>query len=119
MEEYDAARLCRRRDTHATPNPFTSLPAPRAGTDCASVRLAAGTPRRPSRLEDNPSHKAHNGPMVGAGWSSPVARQAHNLKVTGSNPVPATNHHHITRHANAPQAILRRYFFVSIQTLAP
>lgn len=26
----------------------------------------------------------------GAGWSSPVARQAHNLKVTGSNPVPAT-----------------------------
>ncbi|MDG2531256.1 hypothetical protein, partial [Caulobacter endophyticus] len=22
-------------------------------------------------------------------WSSPVARQAHNLKVTGSNPVPA------------------------------
>src|ERR1700749_4239926 len=26
-----------------------------------------------------------------AGWSRPVARQAHNLKVTGSNPVPATN----------------------------
>ena len=26
-----------------------------------------------------------------AGWSSPVARQAHNLKVAGSNPVPATN----------------------------
>ena len=28
--------------------------------------------------------------LVVAGWSSPVARQAHNLKVTGSNPVPAT-----------------------------
>ena len=28
--------------------------------------------------------------FIGAGWSSPVARQAHNLKVTGSNPVPAT-----------------------------
>lgn len=28
-----------------------------------------------------------------AGWSSPVARQAHNLKVTGSNPVPATKPH--------------------------
>ena len=27
-----------------------------------------------------------------AGWSSPVARQAHNLKVAGSNPAPATNH---------------------------
>ena len=24
-------------------------------------------------------------------WSSPVARQAHNLKVAGSNPAPATN----------------------------
>jgi hypothetical protein len=24
-----------------------------------------------------------------AGWSSPVARQAHNLKVVGSNPAPA------------------------------
>ena len=26
----------------------------------------------------------------GAGWSSPVAREAHNLEVAGSNPVPAT-----------------------------
>jgi hypothetical protein len=26
-----------------------------------------------------------------AGWSSPVARQAHNLKVAGSNPAPATS----------------------------
>ena len=29
--------------------------------------------------------------IVDAGWSSPVARQAHNLKVVGSNPTPATN----------------------------
>ena len=28
--------------------------------------------------------------LVDAGWSSPVARQAHNLKVVGSNPTPAT-----------------------------
>ncbi len=27
---------------------------------------------------------------MNAGWSSPVARQAHNLKVVGSNPTPAT-----------------------------
>jgi hypothetical protein len=33
---------------------------------------------------------------LGAGWSSPVARQAHNLKVTGSNPVPATKPHKTT-----------------------
>jgi hypothetical protein len=26
-----------------------------------------------------------------AGWSSPVARKAHNLEVGGSNPSPATN----------------------------
>ena len=29
-------------------------------------------------------------PKTDAGWSSPVARQAHNLKVVGSNPTPAT-----------------------------
>ncbi len=31
------------------------------------------------------------GLYIGAGWSSPVARQAHNLKAAGSNPAPATN----------------------------
>ena len=28
--------------------------------------------------------------IFAAGWSSPVAREAHNLEVAGSNPVPAT-----------------------------
>ena len=28
--------------------------------------------------------------LIGAGWSSPVARWAHNPKVVGSNPTPAT-----------------------------
>ena len=32
-------------------------------------------------------------PGLAAGWSSPVARQAHNLKVAGSNPAPAPKHH--------------------------
>ena len=31
-----------------------------------------------------------------AGWSSPVARQAHNLKAAGSNPAPATNFSFLT-----------------------
>ena len=31
--------------------------------------------------------------IIIAGWSSPVARQAHNLKVVGSNPTPATKFH--------------------------
>ena len=40
-------------------------------------------------------HSGHRAPevpaaRVSAGWSSPVARQAHNLKVAGSNPAPAT-----------------------------
>ena len=41
-------------------------------------------------LETGPTGKL---PCVGriAGWSSLVARQAHNLKVAGSNPAPATN----------------------------
>jgi hypothetical protein len=40
-----------------------------------------------------------------AGWSSPVARQAHNLKVVGSNPTPATN---VTKHplSEGPGALL-------------
>ena len=33
-----------------------------------------------------------------AGWSSPVARQAHNLKVAGSNPAPATNRFNVLAH---------------------
>ncbi len=28
--------------------------------------------------------------LIDAGWSSPVARRAHNPEVAGSNPVPAT-----------------------------
>jgi hypothetical protein len=35
-------------------------------------------------------HHRHTNRLLGAGWSSPVARQAHNLKVVGSNPTPAT-----------------------------
>ena len=45
-------------------------------------RIAA---RRHRKTSTHPARLA-------AGWSSPVARQAHNLKVTGSNPVPATKH---------------------------
>ena len=39
-----------------------------------------GRRRKQPECEDNST----------AGWSSPVARQAHNLKVVGSNPTPAT-----------------------------
>ena len=39
--------------------------------------------------------------MTRAGWSSPVARQAHNLKVVGSNPTPATKIKNSLRKAGA------------------
>ena len=42
-----------------------------------------------------------------AGWSSPVARQAHNLKVVGSNPTPATNKI-ATKSIRVARAILSR-----------
>src|SRR5215213_4689038 len=45
-----------------------------------------------------------------AGWSSSVARQAHNLKVTGSNPVPATKRPRMSR---IRSAALRGGFLVS------
>jgi sulfide:quinone oxidoreductase len=51
----------------------------------------AGKPRKSRQSGvDRGLWLAYIPPPRDAGWSSPVARQAHNLKVTGSNPVPAT-----------------------------
>jgi hypothetical protein len=44
--------------------------------------------RRQAR--NSPLSLPENYYLTVAGWSSPVARQAHNLKVVGSNPTPAT-----------------------------
>ena len=42
-----------------------------------------------------------------AGWSSPVARQAHNLKVVGSNPTPATKlFNHLDAKSYAPRNVV-------------
>ena len=38
-----------------------------------------------------------NTAAIDAGWSSLVARQAHNLKVAGSNPAPATKSKTLTK----------------------
>src|SRR5437867_7204945 len=54
-------------------------------------RSPPGPPISPT-LPPHPFYAGHEqapGPTI-AGWSSPVARQAHNLKVVGSNPTPAT-----------------------------
>ncbi|CBJ82822.1 hypothetical protein XBJ1_3704 [Xenorhabdus bovienii SS-2004] len=39
----------------------------------------------------NSAEPAYSVPTSDAGWSSLVARRAHNPKVVGSNPAPATN----------------------------
>ena len=49
-------------------------------------RPPPGPPNPPTHPHTTP----HNHQLTHAGWSSPVARQAHNLKVPGSNPGPAT-----------------------------
>ena len=46
-----------------------------------------------------------------AGWSSPVARQAHNLKVVGSNPTPATNYINKINNLHDPQRLRFLGFF--------
>ncbi len=55
------------------------------------LRLKARESRSPPGPPTTP-HTIHvtTTPFPTAGWSSPVARQAHNLKVAGSNPAPAT-----------------------------
>src|SRR5436190_664235 len=81
-------------DTYA-PHPL-AMPGLPSQEAFGTVRLA---PRRwpvsfPVRLFERRAR-------FNAGWSSPVARQAHNLKVIGSNPIPATNlvfgHHETAR----------------------
>jgi hypothetical protein len=67
--------------------------------NCAAVIKTRNIGRRPFQTEPRllirAASRVSSRGFVGAGWSSPVARQAHNLKVTGSNPVPATNTPHI------------------------
>ena len=65
-----------------------------------------GAPGRSQDPTDQPARAWLQKPPAGrtrfdAGWSSPVARQAHNLKVVGSNPTPATKFPRIIKCLNA------------------
>jgi hypothetical protein len=55
-----------------------------------SYRGAAGVKNLKKELPKGDSPRIFLEQVI-AGWSSLVARQAHNLKVVGSNPTPATN----------------------------
>ena len=55
---------------------------------CARLVLAA----KCNKMACTKAKRGDYSSVVGiAGWSSPVARQAHNLKAAGSDPAPATN----------------------------
>ena len=57
----------------------------------SSPGFETGVSENPFAMFQAAAGQPSGGFFVGAGWSSPVARQAHNLKVAGSNPAPATN----------------------------
>ena len=78
--------------------PFQSrlalIHTPRTQGHCPGCLLRKpldGIDRRPKALAAFASGSVFGkAQRFNAGWSSPVARQAHNLKVIGSNPIPAT-----------------------------
>ena len=80
-----------------------------------------GPRKRPFHLGALDSGKVKLTSKVDAGWSSPVARQAHNLKVTGSNPVPATKSQNGPHHAGrfAIQRPATRRILSSLQVTRP
>ncbi len=81
----------------------------------ASARPRCTRPRQKVAL-DGP--KAHN-PPSDAGWSSLAARRAHNPKVTGSNPVPATNFQRLACSRNRAVLVLTfAKFECSLPTLS-
>ena len=82
-----------------TPDP---IPNSDVKTTSAHDTAPQGAGKSVAARSSKPTHTQHTNPCATintphnhyihhAGWSSPVARQAHNLKVTGSNPVPATH----------------------------
>ena len=130
-----AARTTRRRRRPPLPNPRRSSPAwwllrddrtrshPELGRQtsqrpwyCVSRpgrvgrRQARQDRRCPSLLTPSTCRRCNNTDGHDAGWSSPVARQAHNLKAAGSNPAPATTSHDTTsapRNSAGPKCVQR------------
>ena len=105
-------RLTRKGDCHRASATFGSgaglvsrslhraqaLPRPASKTGSQAEKICYKRRHLPASLavhrSDGPSRAASKSLRQqhgDAGWSSPVARQAHNLKVVGSNPAPATN----------------------------
>ena len=62
-----------------------------------------GSPTRPVLRHTSKRDTATSRIPDNAGWSSPVARQAHNLKAAGSNPAPATKNQTNPQKPDDPQ----------------
>jgi hypothetical protein len=80
-------------------------------TDITQIKIRTNqcSTNLPKRFisENNPAKRREQ--KFNAGWSSPVARQAHNLKVTGSNPVPAPSS---SEDKNAAWFLQAAFFYV-------
>ena len=78
------------RDPDRKPPSATKNPIPKPTSHRHTRPFSSPKPQQ--RHRETPGRPAPAGRLrhPTAGWSSPVARQAHNLKVAGSNPAPAT-----------------------------
>ncbi len=76
-----------RRGANTRSHPELGRENPQRRWYCVSRRGRVG---RRQAGQAHPKLPRHQTTTPNAGWSSPVARQAHNLKVAGSNPAPAT-----------------------------
>ena len=83
-----AWRLWRGRNTRS--HPELGSESPQRRWYCVLRRGRAGRCQANPSPGPFPTHQCLWPMPFAAGWSSPVARQAHNLKVAGSNPAPAT-----------------------------
>ena len=103
-------------------HPVPSRTRPLSAVAPMVLRLKTWESRSPPNLERNtkiPLPKRYQLPQSdinGAGWSSPVARQAHNLKDAGSNPAPATK---ILKHIKDLRSALRGAFCIHPFTSTP
>ena len=72
--------------------PYGWIPEWPKGTDCKSAANCFGgsNPPLPIRRKPRQRNNSESTKLNNAGWSSLEARRAHNPKVIGSNPVPAT-----------------------------
>src|SRR5712692_9053755 len=81
---------------------------PHRGNRRPDQALGPGAAQFKRAVQVDRSRALRYGYSVTAGWSSPVARWAHNPKVAGSNPAPATNRIvqlHGGRHRPPPSTI--------------